>query len=178
MREGRACYIVSPQIFSSVQFSRSVVSDSLRPCESQHARLPYPSLSPGISLSSCPLSQWCHPTISTSVVPFFCPQSFSASGSFPMSWLIASDSQIIGASALASVLPMYIQGWFPLGLTGLISLQLRVSQESFPAPQYENISTLALSLLYGPTLTSIHDYWKINGFDYVDFYWQSNVSAF
>ena len=103
-------------------FSCSVMSDSLRPHGLQHARLPCPSLSLGVCSSSCPLSQWCHPTISFSVVPFsLCLQSFPASGAFPMNWLFASGSQSIGASASASVLPMNIQGWFLLGLTGLIS---------------------------------------------------------
>ena len=103
-------------------FSCQFISDSLRPHGLQHARLPCPSLSPGVCPSSCPLSRWCHPTISSCVAPFsFCPQSFPASGSFPMSQLFASGVQSIGASA--SVLPMNIQGWFPLRLTGLISLQ-------------------------------------------------------
>ena len=105
-------------------FSRSVTSDSLWPPGLQHARLPSPSPSPAVCSHSCPLSQWYHPTISSFVTPFFsCPQSFPASGSFLMSQLFASGSQSIGASASASVLPMYIQDWFPLGLTGLISLQ-------------------------------------------------------
>ena len=107
-------------------FSCKVVSDSLQPHELQHARLPCPSLSPGICSNSCPLSRWCHPIILSSVVPFSsCPQSFPASGSFPMSWLFSSGGQSIGGSALASVLPLNIQGWFPLGLTGLISLPSR-----------------------------------------------------
>ena len=89
----------------------------------QHARLPSPSLSPGVCSNSCPLSQWCHPTISSSVTPFSSwPQSSSPSGFFPVSWLFTSDGQSIGASTSASVSPMNIQGWFPLGLTGLISL--------------------------------------------------------
>ena len=89
----------------------------------QHSRLPYSSLSPGVCSNSCPLSQWCHPTISSSVIPFSsCPQSFPASGSFPVSWLFTSGGQNIGASALAPVLPMNTQGRFPLGLTGLICL--------------------------------------------------------
>ena len=108
----------------SVQFSRSVVSDSLRPHEPQHARPPCPSPTPGVYSNSCPLSQWCHPTISSSVVPFSPGlQSFPASGSFQMSQLFTSGSQSIGASASASVLPMNIQDWFPLGWTGWISLQ-------------------------------------------------------
>ena len=104
-------------------FSRSVLSDSWGPYGLQHARLPCPSPSPGACSNSCPLSQWCHPTISSSVIPFFsCLQSFPASGSFPMSWLFVPTGQNIGVSASASVLPMNIQSWFPLGLTGLISL--------------------------------------------------------
>ena len=111
------------QQFSSVHFSRSVVSDSLRTRGLQHARLPCPSLTPGACSSSCPLSWWCHPTISSSVSPFSsCLQSFPASGSFPMSQFFTSGSQSIGVSASASVLPMNIQGWFPLRLTSLNSL--------------------------------------------------------
>ena len=99
------------------------MSNPLWPHELQHARLPCPSLSPGVCSNSCPLSQWCHPTISSSVIPFSsCLQSLPASGSFLMSQLVTSGSQSIKASASASVLPMNIQGWFPLGLTGLISL--------------------------------------------------------
>ena len=98
------------------------MSNSLPPHELQHARLLCPSLSTKVCSNSCPLSQWCHPTILSSAAPFSsCPQSFPESGSFPMSWLFASYGQTIGASA--SVLPMNIQGRFPLGLTGLISLQ-------------------------------------------------------
>ena len=108
----------------SDQISHSVVSDSLRPYESQHARPPCPSPTPGVHPDSCPSSQWCHPAISSSVVPFSsCPQSLPASGSFPMSQLFAWGGQSIGVSASASVLSMNIQDWFPLGLTGLISLQ-------------------------------------------------------
>ena len=104
--------------------SRSVVSDSLQPHGLQHIRLPCPSLSPGVCLNSCPLRWWCHPTISTSVATFSsCLQSFTASGSFPVSWLFTSSGQSIGATASVLVLLMSIQGWFPYGLTGLISLQ-------------------------------------------------------
>ena len=110
----------------SVQFSHSVVSDSLWPHGLQHTRLPCPSLSPGVCSHSCPLSQWCHPTISSSAAPFsFCLRSFLTSRSFPVSRLFASGGQSIIASALASVLPMNIQGWYPFGLTGLISLQFK-----------------------------------------------------
>ena len=105
-------------------FSPSVTSNSLWSHWLQEARFLCPSPSPGVCSNSCPLSQWCHPTISSTVVPFSsCLQSVLASGSFPTSQLFPSGGQSIGASALASVLPMNIQGWFPLGLTGLISLQ-------------------------------------------------------
>ena len=108
----------------SVQFSLSVVSNSLRPQGLQHARLPCPSLTPGAYSNSCPKSRWCHPTISSSVIPFSsCLQSFAASGSFRMSQFFASGGQSIGISASASVLPMNIQDWFPLGWTSWISLQ-------------------------------------------------------
>ena len=109
---------------SSVHFSHSVVSDSLRPHESQHARPPCPSRTPGVYSNPCPSSRWCHPAISSSVVPFSsCPQSLQASGSFPMSQLFTSGGQSIGVSASASVLPMNTQDWSPLGWTGWISLQ-------------------------------------------------------
>ena len=109
---------------SPVQFSHSVVSDSLWPHGLKHTRLPCTSPTPGAYSNSCPLSQWYHPTISSSVVPFSsCLQSFPASGSFPMSQFFTSGGQSIRVWASASVLPMNIQDWFPLGLTGLISLQ-------------------------------------------------------
>ena len=128
---------------------------------------PCPSPTPGAYSNSCPSSRWCHPTISSSVVPFSsCPQSFPASGSFQVSQFFASGGQSIGVSVSASVLPMNIQGWFPLGLTGLISFSSRDSQASSLAPRFKSINSLALSLLYDPTLTSIHDYWKNHGFDY------------
>ena len=108
----------------SVQFSCSVMSNSLRPHEPQHARPPCPSPTPGVYPNPCPLGRWCHPTIISSVAPFSsCPRSFPASGFFPMSQLFTSGGQRIGASASASVLPMNIQDWFPLGGTGWISLQ-------------------------------------------------------
>ena len=109
---------------SSVQFSRSVVSDSLWPHRLQHVRPPCSSPTPGVYSNPCPLHRWYHPTTSSSVVPFSsCLQFFPASGSFPMSQFFASDGQNTGVSALASVLPMNIQDWFPLGWTGWISLQ-------------------------------------------------------
>ena len=110
----------------SVQFSRSVLSDSLRPHEWQHAKPPCPSPTPRVYSDSCPSSQWCHPTISSSVIPFSSHlQSFSASWSFQMNQFFTSLGQSIGVSASASVLPMNIQDWFPLERTGWISLQSR-----------------------------------------------------
>ena len=108
----------------SVQVSHSVMSDSWRPQGLQHARLPWPSPTLGTCSSSCPSSWWCHPTMSSSVVPFSSRlQPFPASGSSPMSQFFTSGGQSVGVSALASVLPIYIQDWFPLGWTGWISLQ-------------------------------------------------------
>ena len=110
--------------FSSVQFSRSVMSNSLWPHELQHTRPACPSPTPGVHPNSCPLSWWCHPAISSSVILLFsCPQSLPASESFPMSQLFASGGQSIGVSALASFLPKNTQGWSPLEWTGWISLQ-------------------------------------------------------
>ena len=104
-------------------FSNEIVSDFLRTHGLKHSRLPCPSPSPRVCANSCLLSLWCHPTISSSVIPFSSsPQSFPAWVSLPVSWLFASDGQSIGVSALVSILPMNIQGCFPLGLTGLISL--------------------------------------------------------
>ena len=105
---------------------------------------------------------------SPSATPFFCPQPFSTSGSFPVNLFFASDSQSIGALAPASISPMNIQHWFPLGLE---------TQESSPTPQLKSINSLVFSFLYGPTLTSGHDYWKIS-FNYTDLCWQSYVCAF
>ena len=158
-------------------FRHSVVSYSLRPHGLQHARLPCPSPSPRACSNSCPLSRWCHPAISSSVIPFSsCSQSFPESGSLLMSQIFASGGLSIGASA--SVLPMNIQDWFPFELTGLISCSPRDSQESSPTPQFKSISSLALSLLCGSALTSIHNYWKNHSFDCLDLCWQSNVYAF
>ena len=112
------------QLGGSVQFSRSVVSNSLRPHRQQHAKPPCPSPTPRVYSNSCPLSLWCHPTISSFVAPFSSHlQSFPASESFPVSQFFTSGGQSIGASASASVLPMKIQGWFSLGWTGWMSLQ-------------------------------------------------------
>ena len=113
-----------PLQFSSIQFSCSIMSDSLWPHESQHARPPCPSPTPRVYPNPCPSSRWCHPSISSSVIPFSsCPQSFPASESFPMIQLLASGGQNIGVSASTSVLPMNTQDWSPLGWTSWISLQ-------------------------------------------------------
>ena len=150
----------------SVQFSHSVMCDSLRPHELSHARPPCPSPTPGVHPNPCPLNWWCHPTISSSVIPFSsCPQSFPASGSFQMSQLFESGDQSIGVSASASVLPMNTQDWSPLGWTGWISCSPRDSQESSPTPQFKSISSSVLNFLYSPTLTSIHDQWKNHSLD-------------
>ena len=126
-------------VFSSVQFSCSVVSDSLRLHGLQHARPPCPSPIPRVYPNSCQLSQWCHPTISSSVIPFsFCPQSFSASGSFEMSQLFTSGGPNIGVSASTSVLPVNTQDWSPLGWTGWISLQSKGLSRAFSNTTVQN----------------------------------------
>ena len=150
----------------------------LQPRGLQHARLPYLSLSPGAFSNSCPLSQWCHPIISSSVVPFSWLQSFPASGSFPMNRLFTSGCQSTRVSASTSVLPMNIQDWFPLGWTGWISLQSKGLSRVFSNTTVQKHQFFALSLLYGPTLKSIHDYYKNHSFDYTDLCQKSNISAF
>ena len=162
-------------LFSYLLFHWSVVSDCLWPHGLQHTRLLCPS-SPRACSNSCPLSRWCHPSISSSVIPFSSfPQSFPASGYFLMSWLFTSGSQSIGVSVSASVLPMNIQDWFPLRLTGLISLQSRELSRVFSNTTVQKHQFLGLSLLYGQTLTSIHDYWENHSFDYMNLCWQSNI---
>ena len=153
------------QSIQSIQFSRSVVSESLWSYGLQQARLPCPSSTPGACSNSCPLSRWCHPTISSSVVPFFsCLQSFPASGSFPVSRFFAPGCQSVGVSASASVLPMNIQDWFPLGWTGWISLQSKGLSRVFSNTTVQKQQFSVLSFCYTPTLTSIHDYWKNHSF--------------
>ena len=150
---------------NSVQFSHSVMSNSLWPHESQHARPPCPSPTPGVYSNSCLLSRWCRPAISSSVVPFSsCPQSLPASGSFPMSQLFAWGGQSIGVSASASVLPMNTQDWSPLGWAGWISLQSKGFSRVFSNTTIQKHFS-ALSFLYSPTLTSIHDHWKNHSLD-------------
>ena len=153
------------ELLTSDQISHSVVSDSLPPHESQHARPPCPSPTPGVHSDSHPSSQWCHPAITSSVVPFSsCPQSLPASESFPMSQLFAWGGQSIRASASASVLPMNFQDWFPLGLTGLISLQSKELPRVFSSTTVQKHQFFQVHL-YGPTITSIHDYWKNHSLD-------------
>ena len=153
------------------------MSDFLQPHGLRYARLPCPPI-PGACSNSCPSSQWYHPTISSSVIPFSsCLQSFPASRSFPVSQFFTSGGQSIEVSVSASVLPVNIQNLFPLGWTGWISsptgefplrwtgCSLRDPQESSPTPQFKSINSLALSFLYSPTFTSIHDYWKSHSFN-------------
>ena len=151
------------------------MSDSLQPHEPQHARRPCPSPTPRVYPNPCPLSWWCHPTISSSIFPFSsCPQSFPGSGSFQMSQLFTSGGQSIGVSASTSVLPMNTQDWFPLGWTGCSP---RDSQKSSPTPQFKSFNSSALSFLYSPILTSTHDHWKNHNLNWTDLCWPSNVSA-
>ena len=151
-----------------IQFS-SVAQSCLTllwPHGRQHARPPCPSSTPGAFPNSCPLSRWCHPTISFSVIPFSsCLQSFPASGSSPMSHFFALDGQSTGLSALASVLPMNIQDWYPLDWLVGSPCCPRDSQESSPSPQFKSINSSVLSFLYSPTLTSVHDYWENHSLD-------------
>ena len=153
--------------FSSVQFSRSVASDSLRPHGLQHTRLPCPSPTPGVYSNSCPLSQWCHPTISSSVVPFSsCLQSFPAPGSFQMCQFFASGDQSIRVLEIQyqSFQWIFRTDFLQDGLVGS-PCSPRDSQKSSPTPQFKSINSLALSFLYSPILTSTHDHWKNHSFD-------------
>jgi len=148
-------------------FSHQVVSDSSWPHGLQHAGLPCPSPSPVVCPSSCPLSQWCHPTISLSVALFsFCLQSFPASGSFPVSQLFASGGQSIGASASSSVLPMSIEGWFPLKLSGLISLPFKGLSRVFSSttgPKHQFFHTLPSLLSSGFFFFCLVETWFCSG---------------
>ena len=165
------CWYSSVTIFITVPVLlfcvavQSLSHVSLWPRGLQHARLPCPSPSPGACSNSCPLSQWCHPTIWFSVLPFSCLQPFPAPGSFPMSWLFPSEPKdwsfsfsINPSNEHSGLIFFRIIGLFYLLSKGL-------SQESSPTPQFKSINSLRLSLLYGPTLTSIHDYWKNHSFD-------------
>ena len=149
----------------AIQFSLSVVSDSLRPHGLQCARVLCSSPTLGAYSNSCPSRWWCHPTISSSVIPFSRLQCFPASGSFPVSRFFASGSQSIGVSAAASVLLMNIQDCFPFGLTGLISLPSKGISRVFSNTIVQKCQFFGTQLFYGPTLTSVHDHWKNHRFD-------------
>ena len=169
----RELWIKTTMIYHSVQFSCSVVSDSLRPHELQHSRPPWPSPNPRVHSNSCPSSQWCHPAISSSVGPFFsCPQSLPASESFPMSQLFAWGGQSIGVSALASVLPKKSWGWSPSEWTGWISLQSKglsrvfsnttVHKHEFFGVQPSSQSNSHIHTWHIPKIQNIKCWW---GFD-------------
>ena len=160
-------------------FSHSVMSNSLQPTGLQHASFPCPLPSPGACSNLWPLSWWCHPTISFSVVPFSSrPQSFPASGSFLMSLIFTSGGQIITASASALILPMNIQDWLPLGMNGLISLKSKGLSRVFSDMIMQKHQFFGAQVLYGSVFTSMHDYWKNHSYDSTDLCWQSNFSAF
>ena len=155
----------------SVQFSCSLMLDSLQPHGLQNARFPCPSPIPGACSNSCPSSPWYHPTISSSVIPFSsCFQSFPASESFLMSWHFTSGGQSIGVSASASIFPMNIQNWFPLGLTGWNSLQSKGLSRIF---SNTTVQKHQLSLMFQLS----HPYMTTGKTTAFDLYWQSNVSA-
>ena len=160
------CHLIS--LYVSVHFSHSVVSDSLWPPGLQHARLPCPSPSPEAYPTSCPSSRCCHPTISSSVVPFSSHFNLSQHWSLQMSQFFASGGHSIGTSASASVLPMNIQGWFPLGLIGLISLLSKGLWRVFSGTTVKSLISSVLSFLYGPSITTVHDHWKNHSFNYMD----------
>ena len=153
--------------YEEIQFSRSVVSSSLRPYEPHVAHQASLSITNSWSPPKpCPLSWWCHPTISSSVVPFSsCPQFLPASGAFPVSQLFASGGRSIGVSASTSVLPVNTQDWSPLGWIGLISLQSKGISRVFSNTTVQKHQFFGASFLYSPTLTSIHNYWKNNSLD-------------
>ena len=138
-------------LVKSIQFSRSVVSDSLWPHKPQHAKLPCPSPTPGVHPNPCPLSWWCHPAISSSVVPFSSfPQSIPASGSFPVSQLFVWGGQSTGVSASAAVLPMNTQDWSPLGWTGWISLQSKRLSRVFSNTTVQKLQFFSAQLSLQP----------------------------
>ena len=153
-------------LLNSVQFSHSVVSSSLRPHGLQHARPPCPSLTPRASSNSCPLSQGCHPTISSSVVSVSSLlQSFPALGSFPVSQFFTSGGQSVGVSGSASVLSMNIQDWFPLGWTGWISLLSKALSTVSSNSTVQKHQFFGTQLSLCPSLTSIHDHRKNHSLD-------------
>ena len=151
---------------SSVQFSRSVMSDCLRPHESQHARPPCPSPTPGVHSDSRPSSQWRHPAISSSIVPFSsCPQSLPASESFPVSQLFAWSGQSTEISASASFLPKKSQGWSPSEWTGWISLQFKGISRIFSNTTVQKHQFFSTDLSSQSNFTSMHDHWKNHSLD-------------
>ena len=159
-------YILASFVKDKVAISSVHSCLTLQPHELQHTRSACPSPALGVHPNSCPLSQWCHPGISSSVIPFSSsPHSLPASESFPMSQLFAWGGQSTGVSALASVLPKKSQGWFlQNGLVGS-PCSPRDSQESSPTPQFKSINSSVLSFLHSPTFTSIHDHWKNHSLD-------------
>ena len=160
-KTGRHCKLLSWLLLSC-----SVMSDFLQPHGLQHARLPCP-VSPRVCPDSCPLIRWCHPTISSSLVPFSsCLQSFPASGSFPMSQFFTSCGQSFGASA--SVLPVNVQGWFPLGMTGLISLLSKGLSRVFSSTTIQKHQFFSAQPSLWSNSHIVHDYWKKHSFDYSD----------
>ena len=166
-------------MFSSVQFSCSVVSHSLRPHELQHIRPPCPSPTPRVYSNSCPSSRWCHPAISSSVIPFSsCPQPLSAWGSFPMSQPFAWGGQSTGVSPSASDLPMNTQDWSPSGWAGWISLLSKgflslIQHHSSKASIFWRSAFFTVQLSH-----PLHNHWKNHSLDQTYLCWQSNVSAF
>ena len=153
------------------------MSDSLQPHEPQNARPPCPSPTPGVYSNSCPLSWWCHPTISSSVIPFCsCLQSFPESGSFQMSQLFASGGQNVQLQHQS----FQCTPRTDFSKDGRVGSPCspRDSQEYSLTPQFKSINSSVLRFLQSPTLTSIYDYWKNHSLDYMDLCWQSNVSAF
>ena len=154
------------------------MSDSLQPYRLQHARLPCPSLSPRICSDLCPLSRWCHQTISSSVALFSYPLTFPKSGSFPRSWLFPSGGQSIEASASASALPMKIQGWFPFRIDWFDLLAVQRTLTCLLQHHNSKASILQCSTFFMIQHTSIHNYWKNHNLDYMDLCQQSDVSAF
>ena len=155
------------------------MSNSLWPCELQHARPPCPSPTPRVYSNSCPLSWWCHPTISSSVIPFSsCTQSFPASGSFQMSQLFVSGGQSVGVSASKIVLPMNTQDWSPLEWTGWISLQSKGLSRVFSNTTVQKHQLFSTQPSLWSNSHIVHDHWKNHSLNQMDLCWQSNVSAF
>ena len=165
-------------MLQSVQLSSLVMSNSLWPHELQHARLPRPSPIQVYS-NSCPLSQWCHPTISSYVIPYSsCLQSSLASGSSQMSQFFTSGDQSIGSFSFSISPSSEYSGLISCRMDWLDLLAVQGTLKSSPTPQFKSINSSVLSFLYGPTLTSVRDYWKNQSFDLTNPCWQSNVSAF